>query len=104
MRRGFINLDAYEKSKSVGVAGIVSGGFDYNSLSDILGYKLGVAITGSENVGPSLIITEGFGEIAMAKRTYELLHSNEGRFASINGATQIRAGVIRPEILIPFEL
>jgi transcription antitermination factor NusG len=24
-----------------------------------------------------------------------------GRFASINGATQIRAGVIRPEIVIP---
>ena len=32
-----------------------------------------------------------------------LLKDNEHRFASINGATQIRAGVIRPEILISFE-
>ena len=42
------------------------GGFDYNSLSDLLGYQLGVAITGSEKIGPSLIITEGFGKIKMA--------------------------------------
>ena len=40
----------------------------------------------------------------MADRTYELLSSNTGKFASINGSTQIRAGVIRPEILIPDEL
>ena len=32
-----------------------------------------------------------------------MLKSNENKFASINGSTQIRAGVIRPEILIPFE-
>ena len=29
--------------------------------------------------------------------------SHEGKFASINGSTQIRAGVIRPEIIIPDE-
>jgi len=62
---------------------------------------LGVAITGSEHVGLSLIITEGFGDIAMAERTFALLRSHEGDFASVNGATQIRAGVMRPEILIP---
>ena len=99
----FINMEAFEKAKTVGAAGIVSGGFDYTDLSKILGYALGVAITGSEEIGPSLIITEGFGRIGMAVRTYELLKSNAGKFASINGSTQIRAGVIRPEILIPNE-
>jgi len=98
----FINLKTFEKAKDVGVKGIVSGGFDYTDLSMILGYSLGVAITGSEEIGPSLIITEGFGQISMAARTYSLLQSNEGKFGSINGSTQIRAGVIRPEILIPF--
>ena len=39
----------------------------------------------------------------MADRTYELLSSNAGKFAAINGSTQIRAGVIRPEIIIPSE-
>ena len=101
---GFINLNTFNHAKNMGVAGIVSGGFDYTELSKILGYSLGVAITGSEKIGPSLIITEGFGRIGMAERTYALLSSNEGKFASINGSTQIRAGVIRPEILIPDEL
>ena len=99
----FLTKKTFDKAREVGVAGIVSGGFDYESLSKILGYSLGVAITGSEEIGPSLIITEGFGKIAMADKTYNLLKDNEHRFASINGSTQIRAGVIRPEILISFE-
>jgi len=37
----------------------------------------------------------------MARATFDLLASCEGIQASINGATQIRAGVIRPEIIIP---
>jgi transcription antitermination factor NusG len=39
----------------------------------------------------------------MATRTFRLLKSLEGKTASINGATQIRAGVIRPEIIVPLE-
>ena len=37
----------------------------------------------------------------MGQQTYDLLSESNGRLASINGATQIRAGVIRPEIIIP---
>ena len=36
----------------------------------------------------------------MADRTFQLLHKNNEKFASINGTTQIRAGVMRPEIFI----
>ena len=39
----------------------------------------------------------------MARRTFELLTSLAGKKASINGATQIRAGVIRPEVIVPLE-
>src|SRR5262249_22984989 len=42
-----------------------------------------------------------FGEIAMAGRTFELLASRAGCDAAVNGATQIRAGVLRPEVIIP---
>ena len=37
----------------------------------------------------------------MAKHTFELLAAHVGQQASCSGATQIRAGVIRPEIVIP---
>ena len=39
----------------------------------------------------------------MGKRTFDLLSDYDQKFASINGATQIRAGVIRPEIVIPLD-
>lgn len=92
---------AIRKAKQVGVAAIVTGGIDDHDLKDILGYDLGVAITGSERIGLTIVITEGFGEIAMAERTFRLLSSHEGVQAVVNGATQIRAGVLRPEVIIP---
>lgn len=46
-------------------------------------------------------MTEGFGPLAMADKTFELLKRHVGQRASANGATQIRAGVMRPEIVIP---
>ena len=69
----------------------------------ILGYTLGVAITGSEDLITSLIVTEGYGKIQMGQQTFDLLNGHSGMLASINGATQIRAGVIRPEIVIPLK-
>ncbi len=91
------------KAARVGVAGIVVGGIIDKDLVDYLGYDIGVAITGHEDIPTTLIATEGFGVMRMARRTFELLKSLEGRQASINGATQIRAGVIRPEIIVPME-
>ena len=99
----FLSLDAYKKALSVQVAGIVVGGFNYYDLKAIIGYNLGVAITGTEKLNTALIVTEGYGSIPMSEATYSLLKENNGKAASINGATQIRAGVIRPEIVIPIE-
>lgn len=99
----FISLAAYKKALSLKVAGVVVGGFNYFDLEEILGYTLGVAITGSEDLVTSLVLTEGYGEIRMGSRTFNLLKEHHGKFTSINGATQIRAGVIRPEIVIPLD-
>ncbi|HEB60538.1 MAG TPA: hypothetical protein ENJ06_01815 [Phycisphaeraceae bacterium] len=93
--------EAIKKAIKVGAAAVVGGGLDDQDLKEILGYDLGVAITGTENIGLTVIITEGFGDIAMAERTFRLLKNREGHEASCNGATQIRAGVMRPEIVIP---
>ncbi len=97
-----VTTDAIQKAIQNGVRGIIAGGIDDADLRELLGYELGVAITGSEEIGITLVITEGFGSIAMAEQTFTLLKVREGMKTSINGATQIRAGVVRPEILIPF--
>ena len=96
-----VTTDVIQQATKIGVNGIIAGGIDDADLRELLGYELGVAITGSEQLGITLVITEGFGSISMAERTFNLLKEREGMKTSINGATQIRAGVVRPEILIP---
>lgn len=92
---------AIRRASEVGVKGLIAGGIKDSDLIEFLGYDIGVAITGQENINVTILVTEGFGFLAMAHRTFDLLKSLEGRSASINGATQIRAGVIRPEIIVP---
>lgn len=98
-----VTYNALEQARKVGVKGIVIGGIEDDDLKQFMGYDIGVAITGSEQVGLTLIITEGFGKMSMAARTFQLLKSLAGKKSSINGATQIRAGVMRPEVIVPTE-
>jgi hypothetical protein len=99
----FVSYDTLVVAREAGVAAVVVGGFDDRDLRRLLGRELGVAITDSEDLGITLVLTEGFGRIPMADRTWDLLARRAGAVASVSGATQIRAGVLRPEILIPFE-
>ncbi|HHY75306.1 MAG TPA: hypothetical protein GX500_00815 [Firmicutes bacterium] len=96
-----VTAAAIKKAAEIGSRGIVAGGIIDSDLIEYLGFDIGVAITGHEDVPVTVIITEGFGRMRMANRTFELLKRLEGFTASINGATQIRAGVMRPEIIVP---
>lgn len=96
-----VTYDVLQKAVEVGVHGLVTGGIRRLDLTKFLGYEMGVAITGHEDIGLTCIVTEGSGQMAMATHTYDLLKSCEGQLAAVNGATQIRAGVIRPEIVVP---
>jgi hypothetical protein len=96
-----VKYDAIERAVKLGAKAIVVGGIEDATLRSFLGYDIGVAITGSEKKGLTVVATEGFGEMRMAQRTFDLLKSLVGKMASVNGATQIRAGVIRPEVIVP---
>ena len=96
-----VTVGALKRSIEVGVRGILVGGIMDEDLTDLLGYRIGVAITGHERIGLTLVATEGFGQMNMLEKTFHILQKYEGDVACINGATQIRAGVIRPEVIIP---
>lgn len=100
---GLVTYQAIQQARAAGAAGVIGGGIRDQDLRQLLGYDLGVAITGAEELGLAVIATEGFGEIAMARRTFELLRECAGKEASLCGATQIRAGVMRPELIVPGE-
>ncbi len=98
-----VTLGALKKSVEIGVSCIVAGGIRHDDLISFTGKEIGVAITGQEELGLTVIITEGFGKMRMSQSTFDLLKSFEGYQASVNGSTQIRAGVLRPEIIIPHQ-
>jgi hypothetical protein len=98
-----VSMEALRKAVDLGVSCIVVGGIRHTDLTSFIGEEIGVAITGQEEVGITIVVTEGFGKMTMSSATYELLRHFEGYKASVNGATQIRAGVLRPEIIIPHQ-
>ena len=98
-----VTLDAIRKCVEVGVSCIVVGGIRHDDLISFTNEEVGVAITGQEDLGITLIVTEGFGKMRMSRATFDLLKNFEGFKASVNGETQIRAGVLRPEIIIPHD-
>ena len=96
-----VDAQSLAAAAHAGAAGVVVGGIADVDLRAFVGYDIGVAVTGQERVPFTLIITEGFGRVPMAAATFELLASLAGKNTSVDGATQIRAGVIRPEVIVP---
>lgn len=94
------SIEVIREASNRGAVGLIVGAIDDEALTQYLGYDLGVAITGDEELSMTLIITEGFGDLAISDRIIDLLKKFNGAVASINGATQVRAGAVRPEIVI----
>jgi len=89
-----------QKLKKLKISGLIAGSIDYHDLRKFSGEDIGVALTGNENIPFPLIITEGFGDFEMVEEMWDLFLKNNKNWCYLNGHTQIRAGVVRPEIII----
>ena len=94
--------DALTKALEVGVRGLVTGTAHYLHLIRALSVKLGVGITGQEDIPMTVVLIEGFGHLDMNGEVWDTLKRFSGHEVSVNGATQIRAGAIRPEVVVAF--
>ena len=97
----FVTLDALRSAVGLGVRGILTGGLDQRDLTDFLGREIGLGVTGDERVGLTIIMLGGFGVHPMTNDVFDLLSSREGDLACIDGTTQIRTNMLRPEVIIP---
>lgn len=82
------------------VAGIIAPAIHLREWVEFVGNELGVAVTGDENISFTLILTEGFGDLEMNSDYWQFFEAQAGQMASLSGRTQIRAGVIRPLIVV----
>jgi hypothetical protein len=94
------SLAAITYAAAAGVKAIVTGSIDAETLSSYVGKDIGVSITGDEDIPTTLIITEGFGSLPLSQRVFDLAATLQGKQASVNGATQVRAGATRPEVIV----
>jgi hypothetical protein len=94
-------LEALRKAASVGAAAVVVGGIDEKDLTELLGYELGFGVTGKERMGFTLVVTEGFGANPMNPEAFQLFKEHTSDLACVDGTTQIRTRMLRPEVIIP---
>lgn len=92
-----------ERLAAEGARGLVVGSIADDVLTGFLSYELQAALTGSETVPFTLILTEGFGNIPMKLSVMTTLLPLAGKEAAINGRTQVRAGAVRPELIVPYK-
>ncbi len=98
---GIVDDKVLIRADELGVRGLVVGGVDEMDLVQLLNAELGAGITGEEDIGLTVILTEGFGRLPLSDDIFSAIEPYDGRMVSMNGRTQVRAGAQRPEILIP---
>jgi hypothetical protein len=99
--RGPPSLEDLAEASRRKISGWIAGSIDDGVIETFAKRRIGVAITGDEDVPFSLFVTEGFGTIPMNDEAWSVFVRNEGRPVSMTGVTQVRAGAIRPEAIIP---
>ena len=95
-------LEALMKAASAGAAAVVVGGIDEKDLTGLLGHELDLGVTGHERIGFTLVVTSGFGVIPMDAEAFQLFKEHVGRLACVDGTTQIRTRMLRPEVILPY--
>ena len=83
-----------------GIAGLIAPSIDFDDINSFLHQPIGVGLTGNEHILYPIVITEGFGDFSMPEALSKLLEKSTDKHCYINGMTQIRAGVIRPRVVI----
>lgn len=92
-----------ERAAALGAAAVVAGSAHLADLERLCGRPLGLVVSGGEAVPLAVVLTEGFGRWPMAERAFGLLASLAGRTAYVSPQTQVRAGVVRPQLAVPLE-
>jgi len=77
------------RAQKVDARGIVTGGLAPHLITLV------------ETLDFPVIVTDGFGEVPMMTRIFDLLAEHEGRETSISGGAAAARDPIRPEIIIP---
>ena len=94
-----VGLEVLRLAGDVGTKALVLAHIPLEILSAYSGSEM-VGFTGDEGVPMTIVLTEGFLPAPMPRMVWQRLAEMNGNYASVNGTTHIRAGVIRPEVVV----
>jgi len=80
-----IYKDALSNAISCGVNGLIVGGMNAKDYRSMAGGKIAFPKKLENDIGISILVTEGFGSVPIALDIYELLQKYDGKFVSIDG-------------------
>jgi hypothetical protein len=83
-----------------GVSGLIAPSIPASDWVDYCGRETAVALTGDEDIPFTLMLTSGFGRFLMDSECAGFLRSHEGGTAGLSGRTQVRAGSLRPTLVV----
>lgn len=97
--RGTATQAALTRAVEAGVKGVILGWLGTAAVMKFANVK-NMGVTGDESSSFPLILMQGFLRQDMREDAFRTLASSHGALCSIRGVTHIRAGVVRPEILV----
>src|SRR5262249_19212830 len=94
------DIHALKKLGEEGIRGLICGSITSDVLRAFTQREAIASVTGDEPVPLQLMIPEGFGELPLGERFYSVASAHTGASCSMSGITQVRAGAVRPELII----
>lgn len=98
--KGTATVEGLEHARESGVRAVILRYFGSADLMAFAGGIKNMGITGDEDLPFPVVLIEGFRPGPQVHESFKVLKDGEGLICSVRGSTHIRAGVIRPEILI----
>ncbi|MDD5530045.1 MAG: hypothetical protein PHX21_08450 [bacterium] len=95
-----LSKNEIEDMKKQGIKGLILSKMQVSDIEAIFGEEVYSGTTGKINKGITIVVLDGFGTQSMEKGRFDFFNSLRGKDVYLNGTTQIRAGVVRPEIII----
>jgi len=96
-----VTAAALQRAAAAGATGVITGGIHDRELAAWLGQELPLADTTGIEAPLTLIVVGGFGRVPLDPEAYALLREHAGAVVCLSGWTRVRAGALRPEVIVP---
>lgn len=94
------SLELLQAASEVSCAGLVVAYISVETLAAYVGSNSRPGMTGEDELLMPVMLTERFSPTAMRTSVWQEFSHLQGRYASMSGRTHIRAGLVRPEVVV----